>query len=693
MDVIGVTDAELLPSTVMAALGKPRTSSATPMDLGIFLAEQDLLLVLDNCDRLTDACADLVSEVLEHCASVSVLTTSREALRLPGEVVRAVPPLQLVAQGSTRWSDALTLFVERATAANPGFLLKAADVPLIVELCRRLDGLPLAIELAAASTRVLSVHTLLEHAQWGLPETVPGHRSTPERHQSLEAMIAHSYDLCSPAARLLWARMSVFRNTVDLEALETVCGDPSLPSAQIWRVLTELVDKSVITFDGRAYTMLAVIRSYGRARLRDSGEESRVLTAHCAYVAALAADVAAGWFGPDQPALLDRALWHHADISGALSFCLDDPSRTSVGLRLAADLYAVWLSGGLPYEGRVWLGRLLELEASDADRSAAMWVMGFLASVDGDIPGGISMLRRAEELARKAGDRASHAHAVQKRGMAELHRGNTDLAVQVLIEAVALERGLDGFNPFLADALLNLGSALCFAGRTSAAEEALLEAQRHCDEHGEQLLLSWVHILRATNAFAVADLAGAGELARAALAILDTINAPLGVVWGVEILAWIAQARGQDELAARLLGGSVGLSAPLGRHMTGFHSMVDLHERCVAKVEISLGSERWQVLSGEGKAMSRADLTAAAMQVVPLVLPSRPDPLERFSLTPREREISLLIAQGHTNREIAAELVISRRTVDTHVEHIFTKLDFTSRAQVAALVGASGASG
>ena len=690
VDLSEITDPALLVAALMSGLGKSRTAGAGMAELTSFVGQRHLLLILDNCEHLTDACAELATDLLRSCPRIHVLATSREALRIHGEVVLDVPPLAVPSESEGR-ADAVALFEARAKQLNSQFALDETNAELVAELCRRLDGLPLAIELAAASTRFLSLEQLVSGASEGLPHDVPGSRSAPARHQSLHRAIAYSFDLCSEPARLLWSRLSVFRGGAELDAIEAVCVGDGLHSTTIWRAVCELVDKSVLVFSGNRYRMLGVIQAFGRTRLRESGEEPKFQARHRDFFAALAADMGAGWFGSDQPALLERLSREQANIRAVLERAAGDPAEAETGLRIAVDLYAVWLGGALPGEGRHWLAKLLGVERIDQQaRAPALWLHGFLLTIEGEIPAGIEILRQAEQLGAEIGDHATTAHAAQKRGLAELLRGNTSEGRELLERAVHLERAVEGFNPFLVDALLGLGVAYCNLDDSDRAFEVLLEAAGICEQHDEQLLLTWVTIHLGLAAYLSGRFDETEARVDDALGRLRTLHAPLGVSWTIEILAWTSLERGQLERASRLYGAARSLSAPFGQHLSGFPRLIQLHAGNLERTRQGLGRRSFDAAYDAGQRMTKEEIIAFALSHSDVPKVEGADTPPAYPLTPRERQIAELVADGMTNREIAALLVISPRTVDTHVEHILTKLDFGSRSQVAAMLGPRG---
>ena len=683
-----VTQPDLLTSTVAAALGEPGLAGTGSVEVADGIGDRQMLLILDNCEHVIDACAKLVAELLAHCPNLRVLATSREALRVEGEVLFAVPPLSLpgprehVPPGAGRRFDAVALFVERATAANPAFALTPADERVVLDVCAQLDGLPLAIELAAAGSRFLPLEAVAEWAQDPPAGAALGHRTGPARHRTLHATMSYSYQLCSPPARILWARLSVFRGGADLDAIDTVCGGNGLRAPEVRSALLELVDQSVVVFDGTRYRMLETIRQFGAAHLRP--EERRVRRAHRDLFAALAVELERGWFGPDQPALLRRVLDHRGNVRAALEFCLGEPGESGAGLRLASALWSFWAVCAAPREGRMWLDRLLDADDRPGpEQIAALWVNGCLTALDGDLAASRALLDRCREEAAKAGDRSGLAHALVFRGQTELLAGQADLAITHLEEAVRRERELGDDNPYLVTALVMLGAALCPCGRLERAAEVLEEARSRCSARREQLLHARALVLLGLIALLGERVADAVRLLKEALHRAHAIENRVDVVSTVEFLAWAALAEHDAERGARLMAASEVLSRPIGRHLLGFQWLLRQRDEHLRQARDILGPRAFEAATQAGQHLTDDEIVAEALGEK-----TRPAdaPAVDLPLTAREREIAELVAAGKTNKEIAAELVISRRTADAHVQNILAKLGFSSRTQIVALL-------
>jgi predicted ATPase/DNA-binding CsgD family transcriptional regulator len=686
---------DLLESTLMSSLGVADRTG--PIDLPTLVGERRLLLILDNYEHLVESVAVLASRLLRRCANLRILATSQEPLRADGETLFPVPPLPVpdasvrVDRGSGARYDAVSLFLERAAAANPGRTIDAEHELAVIELCRRVDGLPLAIELAAAGTRVLPFEALMESVVGSGKEITTGSRTAPTRHQTLRATMDYSHSRCSESSRELWARLSVFRGGAELNSIEAVCAISGQPTGEVRSSLAELVDKSVLSFDGRRYRMLEPIRGYGGELLAAHGWEHQTRAAHLEHFGQLAAELDDGWCGPDQSALLSHIIDEQANVRAALDFTLTDPARGIQGIAMAAALWPFWIGCGLLAEGRHWLDRLLATErAPTRERVSGLWVDGLLTATSGDIEESLAMLDESQRLAEQLHDASGHAHATQMLGLAELLSGRPDRAIAHLEAAVELERLEESFNPYLAFALVNLGSALCFDEQLERASAALEEARELCAARGEQLLLSWSLVHLGLAALRDNRARDAHNLLREGLVRKRALEDTLGITFAIELLAWAAHAEGDPLRGARLLGAGEAMSESLSNHLAGLPRMIAWHEANVREMRDALGPRRFDAASKAGRRLSTNSAIDYALGVASV--PERPssDPLSDLPLTPREREIAALVATGKTNKEIAAELVVAHRTVSTHVEHILAKLNFRSRTQVARLFGMDG---
>lgn len=672
-----LTRPELLCSSIATMLGQGQATDSVS-ELAASLADRRILLLLDNCEILVDEVARLADGLVQQSPNLAILATSREPLRIDGEVLFRLEPFAVGNASPTETSDAVELFYARADAVQPGFSARPGIEQSVVALCRRLDGLPLAIELAAAATRLFPMADLGEGGL-GLEG---GSRLAPERQQTLRSTMVHSYRLCTSPARLLWARMSVFRGAVDLRAIEQVCADHALPDDRIWQSLGELVDKSILTFDGGSYRMLQTIREFGEECLDEQGGRPELLSRFCRHFARLAADFDAGWFGPDQPALFGRVRTDMPNIRAALEYAAEGRTSADEGLALVTDLYMFWNCCGLLTEGRFWLDRFLDLSATESSlRVRALSVDAFLSAMLGHEPRAGELLEEAMRLAALLGDERGSAFAMRMRGMAEL-ASSPSAAVSDLLLSEQLQKQIGEVLPYEAEALVSLGVAHCYLRQQAEAMTVLQRARDLCASEGDEFYLSWSLVMLGLAALIDGRAADAEHLLRAGLRTkLRLFNTP-GIHYALEFLAWAAATEGDATRAARLMGASEALFAPVGQHLLGFPRLLEWHETYREQARHRLGAA-FEVEWERGRRLSPQAAAEYALS------PSGEAPLDETTtlpLTRRELEIARLVAQGMTNREIAVELVIAHRTVDSHVEHILGKLGFSSRKKIASVL-------
>lgn len=684
-----VTRPDLVVPTIMSILDLGGMGRGLAQQIG----RKRMLLVLDNCEHLTAACAGIATSLLAACPELTVLATSRESLRIAGETNFAVRPLSVPkllkpgeTLGATGSRDAVDLFVARAQLANPDLTMDAQTERSVVELCRRLDGLPLAIELTAAAACVLPIAAL--NAQAALPLTPPvrGLRSAPSRHQSLRATIACSYDLCSPLARIVWQRMSVLRGGTSLEIAQRVCSDESLSRGDVLHALVELTDKSVLEFDGSLYRMLEAIRQFGAEGLASSGDEPAMRAAHLSCIVGLAREAEQRWNTGDQGQVVQSIRKQWANVRAALDLCLTEPVYAQTGLQIARQLFGFWVTSVPMREGRSWLNFFLRVIVTPSeDRASALWIAGLLTTLDGDVESAEELIQEGIALSRELGDPANLAHALQGLGFCHVLRNNLDDSLTVLNEAVSLERSLAAPNPHLGRALTTQGIALCAAGQAVRAATALKEARSVQRATGDDFMGSWSDVFLGLAACLNGQSGDAEAILREALERKKNLGDTLGVSLALEFLGWTALNVGDHDRGARLLGASEAVSESVAPHLVGFTRLLQWHEEYRAFARTALGSGCFESAIQSAREMSISSIVTSAIGGMQEPAP-RVEELHELPLTPRERQIALLIAEGKTNRQIASELVIAHRTVDSHVENILVKLDFSSRAQIAALV-------
>ncbi|MEU8619066.1 LuxR C-terminal-related transcriptional regulator [Streptomyces sp. NPDC048623] len=697
VELADVTDPSFLAHTTAERLGLQSEPSRESADLVIdHLAPREALLVLDNCEHLVDECAAFVAALLAACPRLTVLATSRQSLGVYGESTLVVPPLpvpdpdrQLTAAELFQY-DSVTLFVERARAVLPGFEVSDDTSPdVLARLCRDLDGIPLAIELAAVWLRTLSLGRLEERLSERYRLLTTGPRSAPTRQRTLRALIDWSHELCSRPEQLLWARASVFTGGFDLPAVEYVGDGDGVSPEELPDLVHSLVDKSVLIREEHhgevRYRMLETLREYGLERLAAAGEETAVRRRHRDWYAGLIERFDAEWIGPGQKAWLDRLEHEHANLRAALAHCLARPGEAVVALRMATGIDEYWSIRGLNTEARYWLDQALAAAPEPGrERISALCLNAWYALLQSDAASAQPLLDEAEALIAPAGGPGQAAFVAHVRGMAALFAGDLDRAAALLDTALAGFRAGRPRGELFALSMLGLTEGLRGdrARGLGHIEEGLALAQERGEEYWRSWALWSLAFLELDH-----DLDRAEAAAKEALAVHGRMESQLGTAFLVDLLGWVSARQGRDVRAATLFGAAAAVWHPMGTTLDGFAPMAAVHDEHLAKVRAALGDERYETSFAHGNAMT-------ARRVVEYALEDREKPSRRGTkdaddgtaapLTPRERQVAALLTEGLSNKEIAARLVVSTRTAETHVDHILSKLGFTSRAQAAA---------
>ncbi|MGY1820578.1 ATP-binding protein [Geodermatophilus sp. SYSU D00079] len=665
-DLTAVSDPALAAAQVAAAFDvRDSTGRWLPASLAEVLGERRLLLVLDNCEHVRDAAAVLVDALTGACPGLTVLATSRTPLDVPGEALCAVPPLA--------GGDGTTLLRQRAAAAVPDLVLTSADDAALAELCRRLDGIPLALELAAVRLRTLTPAQLLDRLDDRLGLLRRPGPAGPDRHRTLRATMAWSADLLGPAERLLWRRAAVFAAGFDLAAAEAVCADGELPRDDVLDALTRLVEASLLVVDrtgaGTRFRMLETVRAFGRELLDGSGEGGPVRRRHRDWCAGRVAEAAAEFLGPGQVAAFDRLAAVHPELAGALEHCLRTPGEARAGLATAADAWLYWAARGHLGEGRHWLDLLLRaVPVPGPERARGLVVAGYLALVATDPEAAVPLLEEGRRTATAPG---VVALATQYLGQAALFRGDLPAADRLLREAAAATEETAAF------CWADVGVVALLAGDLAAADAAFGTGLAAAADPWTRSHALWG---RGLGRLAAGDPVAAARLEEDALRLMREVDDRSGIALCVAALGWAAAAGGDGDTAARLAGAADAVWRSIPARLPAPLTAVDDRWRRAARAAV--GPRRWAAGYAEGSGVDRAGAVALALAETPVPAPAPPEPAG--PLTPRQLEVAGLVAQGLTDREIAARLVISPRTAESHVEQILTRLGFRSRAEIAA---------
>ncbi|MDX3663936.1 LuxR C-terminal-related transcriptional regulator [Streptomyces sp. ID05-26A] len=675
----GVTDPELVVHTVLEQLGvHDDTVRMHRTVLVEHLRDRQLLIVLDNCEHVVEETADLVGALLRGVPGLRVLVTSRERLGVDGEHLWQVTPLPQ--------DPALALFAERAAAVEPGFVLDPRNHAKVSQIVTLLGGIPLAIELAAVRMRVLSLDHLSSRLDNTFRVLAEGKRGGDPRHQTLHAAVDWSFHLCTRSEQILWARASVFAGTFDLEAAERVCsGDGVLPD-EVMHSLMGLVDKSVVVSEqhpsGTRFRLLEPLRQYGLGNLRAAGREQVMRERHRDHFIEWAERREKEWFGPAQPQIFSLTRLEHANLRSALDFCFDHDGDHCV--HLASTLWFYWAGCGMLGEGRHWLDRAVASAKPGPARAKALWVNGYVSTLQGDLPASIRMLDECLAYAVESGDGAALAYATHRIACTHLIGDDLDLADSGFAEAMRLYRGQGTVNSHTMLAGIELAISATFRRDFAAAERLCVEAKAVGEQHGELWAQAYAIWVLALCAWVSGDFAHADRLGRECLRIKRSFHDLLGIVLALEVLAWISASQGNAERAATLLGATTEIWQSVGYPMFGSRYFGAPHGECESATMSALGEQEFRAVFRKGMDLELEDAIAfaigeeAAREEAPVVTLT--------PLTRREQQVADLIAGGMSNKEIAARLVIARRTAEGHVERILQKLGFTSRAQVATWV-------
>jgi non-specific serine/threonine protein kinase len=708
-----IRDPALVAGTIAQGLGI-RDDGTRPIAeaLADALRGEERLLVLDNFEQVT-AAAPLVAALLTAAPRLTVLVTSRTPLHLSGEQEYPVPPLTLPDGGTggfgpdgetssvdrVRRSGAGRLFVERARACNPDFALRDEDAPAVAGICARLDGLPLAIELAAARSKVLPPKALLTRLDRRLPLLTGGPRDLPARLQTMRSASAWSDDLLSPDERVFFHRLAVFVGGFTLEAAESVVGrgawgvdDEPPPTTHhpslTLDLLAALIDASLLrrSAEGEAprFAMLETIREYAEEMLAAHGDEDVIRRRHAAWCVELAERAEPELLGGRQIAWLDLLEAEHDNFRAALTWALAR-GETETGLRLTGALLRLWRWHGHLGEGRHWLEAVLAGTAPvpSRARAKALVALGMFSSMEQDYARATSLLVEALDIYRDHGDRDGIPRALFHLGEAALGQGDRQRARTLLEETIAAApHGTE--RAYACLALKTLGYIARLDGDVSRAttclEDALVVSQEIGFAFGRAESLTYLgEAVRDQG-----DDARAASLLAQGMTAYQELGDRVGIALCLTGLASIAGAAGQAEQAARLFGAADAISDTVGHRPRPGE---DPHrERALSALRSRLDERTLVAAWNAGRALTQDEAIAAARTVVDAAAAAdttRRRDAAAAGMTPKEREVLCLIAAGLSNLEIADRLFVTRRTITTHVEHIFAKLGVRTRTEAA----------
>ncbi len=651
-----------LPAQEVAALFGVREEPGRPLldTLATSLLPSKALLVLDNCEHLVEACAELADRLLNACPDLRILTTSRQPLGLDYEVSHRVPPMsmpgadQLPPPEELSQYEALRLFIDRAAAIRSDFLVSQENVQPLVELVTKLDGLPLAIELAAARTRVLSVRQIVERLDERFRLLSTTSRSASPRHRSLQAVMDWSYELLSQPERVVLMSLSAFAGGFTLEAAQAVSG-LEVDEFETIDLLSQLVDRSLLIVDERegvaSYRMLETIRHYALERLDEMGEAAQVRGRFLAYYTDLAEGTENDLLTESQPVWLESLEREHDNLRASLDWGWVSPREADrrLGLRLAGSLVWFWYFRGYLSEGRTWLERMLALEGNSAPtvaRAKALSAAGVVAYLQGDYPLARTRLEEGLSMWRTLNDVRGTAFALTFLGRVAQQLGEPR-AGDLGEESAALFRE-HGDKWGLALSLDFLGEVARERGEHSRAEELHRESLSLYLEVGH----SWGVALELSHfghiALRAGDYATARQRLEEAIEIQRAVGDKWMLAWTLHNLGDVVRAQGDHERAAALREESLHLFQELGG------------KGAIASAWATQPSRPYATEEATGERTTATD--------------ENPE-----GLTRREIEVLQLIAEGLTDAQVADRLVLSTRTVQAHLRSIYSKLNITTR--------------
>ncbi|HEU4758573.1 MAG TPA: tetratricopeptide repeat protein [Dehalococcoidia bacterium] len=621
VELAALADPALVPQAVASALRLREAPGQIIADtLSEHLSDKSLLLVLDNCEHLVDGCAPLVEALLRACPALRVLATSRESLGVAGETVWRVPSLSLPeAEAVAAWekvaeSGAVRLFVDRARLGRPSFALTRQNAPAVTLLCRRLDGMPLAIELAAARLKVLSVEEVAARLDDRLRLLASDIRTVPARQQTLRATMDWSYELLTDDERVLFNRLSVFAGGFALEAAEAVCAGDSIEQSEVLELLARLVDKSLVVVEEQGgdtrYRFLETVRQYGAEKLAEAGEAGAVRGRHGDWFLGLVERAQPQMEGVGQVEWLDRLEMEQENLREALQWSTEG-GDAELGLRLSAGMLDFWVYRGFLSEGRSWLDGALERagEVPTVARARALNAVGFLARYQGDYAAARSLLDEGLALSRHVGDVAVIARSFNHLGILACDEDEVERAIDLFDQSLALYRQL-GEKRGIAALLHNLAEVAQEQGdygRALPLSEESLKLGREIDD--KRITGTALHNL-GLIAQGRQDYLRAGALHRESMVVRRELGDKEGIAECLEAFAGIALAQAQLQRAARLCGAAEALRA---RFNFPFPAERAPHGRTVAALRGQLDEDAFAAAWAEGAAMTLEEAMAYAL--------------------------------------------------------------------------------
>ncbi len=746
VELASVSDPALVVETIASTLNVREQPGRSLMDVLVsYLSPRNTLLVVDNCEHLISACAQFAETILQHCPNLKILATSREALGITGEIVWLVPPLSLPEQqswtslagaqealGHYKESESVQLFITRAEAIAPEFQFTAENCAWVAGICRDLDGMPLAIELAAARVRSLSVQQIAQKLDDRFRLLTGGSRTAPLRQQTLESTIDWSYALLSSAEQKVLQYLSVFAGGATLEAMEFICTGGGVDKSEVLNLASQLVNKSLVLTSQKSnetrFSLLETIRQYASRKLTEAADVDESRNRHLDYFVQWAKNAEPHLNGADQVLWLERFELENDNLRAAMDWSLLAANRVEIGLHLAIITAIFWKLHGHYNEGRLRLAVFLAHESLRQPtqlRAQALYSASVLAFYQSDYPAVNALAQESLSICREHGSEAhlGVADALEMLAETASETGNYSAATKLYEEALFLYREVGyllgicdtlkmmcytdmragNFEHIelrmeealaisrqsksqysIATSLAALGELAIRQGRVERAQgflkEGLRISQRLGNKWGTAVALGSLGWL----ALRQGDFSGMKKLLRQSLDIRIETGDQGGIAWCLEKLAEGHGLQTRYRQAVVIFGAAAALRAPIG-------SMMDAadrpeYERMTSDLRTLLGKETFDTAWDEGQAMmSEQAVDYALTEPVPAKIKNNLK--EDFGgLTEREREVAAWIVQGKSNREMAKAMTVGVRTIETYVSRILSKLGFDSRVQIATWV-------
>ena len=665
VELAPLTDPSLVPQA-MGSVFRVREQPGHMLleTLSNHLRTKELLLLLDNCEHLIGACAELVEALLRSCPGLRVLATSREALAVAGEVAWPVPSLslpdlrRLSDTESLHRNESARLLVERTTAVKPTFALSEQNAPAVAQICYRLDGIPLALELAAARAKVLSVEQIADRLDDTFGLLLAGSRTAMPRHKTLQATMDWSHELLPEEERVLFRRLSVFSGGFTFEATEAICAREGIEGDEVLELLSHLVDKSLVAVregGGEArYHLLETVRQYGREKLDESGDEDDVRGQHADFYVRLAEEAERELSGPGQVRWLRRLQTEHDNLRAALSWSLGEGGRVELGVRLAAALWPFWFTRGYLSEGRRWIESAVARTDSSAAlaRAKALHGAGVIATFQDDCGGAKALVEEGLALFRALGDKEGIASSLVSLCTVAMSCQRADIPIGTLLEEIkSLSTEIEDRRTV--GHMLNLegGVALARGEREQALElwEESLELFRELqDAFGIITCLTNIGLLTLGRS----DNEEAATRLRESLCRARELDHKMIIQYCLTGLGGVAASQRDLISAARLWGAAESMGEAYGSRFTrASHALIDYEGR-LATARSQLDAATWADAWAEGRAMSTEQAVEFALdqELVPEPITQDTHPA---GLSTREIEVLRLVATGLSNAEVA----------------------------------------